>query len=174
MIGYTDPTATTLVIGVGNRILSDEGVGVHIIERLLAAYNIPEDVLLLDGGTLGLDLLYYLKGVKNLLLVDAVELRKDAGTLVRMVNDEVPAFLSIKMSPHQVGIPDMLAVAKMKDLYPENVILWGVEPDSLEIGMDLSPTVEARVPVLIDEVLKQLEAWGHKLQPKLPAVEKIA
>lgn len=138
----------------------------HVIERILAAYNIPEDVLLLDGGTLGLDLLYYLQGVKNLLMVDAVELRKDAGTIIRMVNDEVPAFLSLKMSPHQVGIPDMLAVAKMKDLYPENVILWGVEPESLEIGMDLTPVVEAQVPVLIDEVLKQLETWGHHLTPK--------
>ncbi len=166
MTGYSDPTASTLVIGVGNRILSDEGVGVHVIERLLAAYNIPGDVLLLDGGTLGLDLLYYLQGVKNLLMIDAVELRKDAGTIVRMVNDEVPAFLSLKMSPHQVGIPDMLAVAKMKDLYPENVILWGVEPESLEIGMDLTPVVEAQVPVLMDEVLKQLEAWGHHLEPK--------
>ena len=138
----------------------------HVIERIIAAYNIPEDLLLLDGGTLGLDLLYYLQGVKNLLMVDAVELRKDAGTIIRMVNDEVPAFLSLKMSPHQVGIPDMLAVAKMKDLYPENVILWGVEPESLEIGMDLTPVVEAQVPVLIDEVLKQLETWGHHLTPK--------
>lgn len=166
MPGFVDPTAKTLVIGVGNRILSDEGLGVHVIERLLAGYQIPEDVLLLDGGTLGLDLLYYLQGVENLLLIDAVEMRKEAGTLIRMVNNEVPAFLSMKMSPHQVGIPDMLAVAKMKDLYPQNVILWGVEPDSLELGMDLSPTVEAKVPVLIDEVLKQLEAWGHRLEPK--------
>ncbi len=166
MTTFQDPNAKTLVIGVGNRILSDEGVGVHVIERILAAYIIPKDVLVLDGGTLGLDLLYYLQGVENLLMVDAVELRKDAGTLVRMVNDEVPAFLSLKMSPHQVGIPDMMAVAKMKDLYPANVILWGVEPDSLELGMELSPIVEARVPVLVAEVIKQLESWGHTLQPK--------
>ena len=169
MPGFVDPTAKTLVIGVGNRILSDEGLGVHVIERLLAGYQIPEDVLLLDGGTLGLDLLYYLQGVENLLLIDAVEMRKEAGTLIRMVNNEVPAFLSMKMSPHQVGIPDMLAVAKMKDLYPQNVILWGVEPDSLELGMELSPTVEAILPTLIDEVLKELEAWGHHLEPKVAA-----
>ncbi len=168
---FQDPTAKTLVIGVGNRILSDEGVGVHVIERLLAGYVIPTDVLVLDGGTLGLDLLYYLQGVENLLLIDAVEMRKEAGTLIRMVNDEVPAFLSMKMSPHQVGIPDMLAVAKLKDLYPQNVILWGVEPDSLELGLDLSPTIEARVPVLIDEVLKQLEAWGNRLEPKVAAAK---
>ncbi|MCX6081778.1 MAG: HyaD/HybD family hydrogenase maturation endopeptidase [Chloroflexi bacterium] len=168
---FQDPTAKTLVIGVGNRILSDEGVGVHVIERLLAGYVIPTDVLVLDGGTLGLDLLYYLQGVENLLLIDAVEMRKEAGTLIRMVNDEVPAFLSMKMSPHQVGIPDMLAVAKLKDLYPQNVILWGVEPDSLELGLDLSPTIEARVPVLIEEVLKQLEAWGNRLEPKVAAAK---
>lgn len=166
MSNFQDPNAKTLVIGVGNRILSDEGVGVHVIERLLASYIIPPDVLVLDGGTLGLDLLYYLQGVENLLMVDAVELRRDAGTLVRMVNDEVPAFLSLKMSPHQVGIPDMMAVAKMKDLYPANVILWGVEPDSLDLGMELSPIVEAKVPLLIEEVLKQLASWGHTLQPK--------
>ncbi len=162
---FQDPSHTTLVIGVGNRILSDEGVGVHVIERLFAAYKIPEEVLILDGGTLGLDLLYYLKGVENLLLIDAVELRKDPGSLVRMVNDEVPAFLSLKMSPHQVGIPDMLAVAKLKDLYPNNVILWGVQPDSLELGLDLSATIEAKMPLLIDEVIKQLAAWGHILIP---------
>jgi hydrogenase maturation protease len=166
---FKDPSPTTLVIGVGNRILSDEGVGVHVIERLWAAYKIPEEVLILDGGTLGLDLLYYLKGVENLLLVDAVELRKEPGALVRMVNDEVPAFLSMKMSPHQVGIPDMLAVAKLKDLYPRNVILLGVQPESLELGMDLSPTIEARMPVLIDDVIKQLQAWGHVISLVTPA-----
>jgi hydrogenase maturation protease len=116
-----------------------------------------------------LDLLYYLKGVENLLLVDAVELRKEPGALVRMVNDEVPAFLSMKMSPHQVGIPDMLAVAKLKDLYPRNVILLGVQPESLELGMDLSPTIEARMPVLIDDVIKQLQAWGHVISLVTPA-----
>jgi hydrogenase maturation protease len=166
---FKDPSPTTLVIGVGNRILSDEGVGVHVIERLWAAYKIPEEVLILDGGTLGLDLLYYLKGVENLLLVDAVELRKEPGALVRMVNEEVPAFLSMKMSPHQVGIPDMLAVAKLKDLYPRNVILLGVQPESLELGMDLSATIEARMPVLINEVLKQLQAWGHVISLVTPA-----
>ena len=163
---FEHPTAKTLVIGVGNLILSDEGVGVHVIQRLHAGYVIPPEVLVLDGGTLGLDLLYYLQGVENLLMVDAVELRKEAGTLVRMVNEEVPAFLSLKMSPHQVGISDMLAVAKLKDLYPPNVILWGVQPESLELGMDLSPTVEAQVPQLMEEVLKQLQTWGHHLQPK--------
>jgi hydrogenase maturation protease len=116
------PSVETLILGVGNLLLSDEGVGLRVLERLAATYDLPEGVQTLDGGTLGLDLLYYLEGVENLLIIDAVEMGKEPGTLLRLEGDEVPAFLSIKISPHQIGIPDMLFAAKLKDLYPRNVV----------------------------------------------------
>ena len=115
--------------------MSDEGVGIHVIQRLIAAYQLPEQVQILDGGTLGVDLLYYLEGIENLLLIDAVEAHKEPGTLIRLEGDEVPAFLSIKISPHQLGVPDMLAAAKLKDVYPQRIVLWGVQPERLEIGL---------------------------------------
>ena len=151
----------TLILGVGNLLLSDEGVGVHVIRRLTEKYNLPEEVQILDGGTLGLDLLYHLEGVKNLLLVDAVEMGKEPGNLVRLEDDEVPSFLSMKMSPHQIGIPDMLVAAKLKDMYPENVVLWGMQPASLEVGLELSPIAEAQVDTLVSEIIQQLETWGY-------------
>jgi hydrogenase maturation protease len=151
---------------VGNLLLSDEGVGVRVIERLAATYELPEEVRTLDGGTLGLDLLYHLEGVENLLIVDAVEMVKPPGSLLRMEGEEIPTFLSIKMSPHQVGIPDMLFAAKLKDLYPPNVVLWGIQPGSLEIGLELSPDVSAQVDVLVGEVVKQLAQWGQQAQPR--------
>jgi len=157
---------TTLVLGVGNLLLSDEGVGVHVIKRLVENYQLPEEVQVLDGGTLGMDLLYYLEGAENLILIDAVETRKEAGTLVRLEGDEVPAFLSMKMSPHQVGVPDMLAAAKLKDVFPKQLVLWGIQPELLEIGLDLSPTVEAKVETIIQNVLEQLEIWGHQVVPR--------
>ncbi len=101
-----------------------------------------------------------------LLIVDAVQTDKEAGTLLRLEGDEVPAFLSMKISPHQIGIPDMLFAAKLKDLYPRNVVLFGVQPAVLDIGVELSPVIAPKVEVLVDRVVEQLEEWGHVVQPK--------
>jgi hydrogenase maturation protease len=160
----------TLVLGVGNLLLSDEGAGLRVVERLVTTYQIPKEVQALDGGTLGLDLLHYLERaegqpVDNLLVVDAVEMGEQPGALVRLEGDEVPSFLSVKMSPHQIGIPDMLFAAKLRDLYPPNVVLWGVQPGCLEIGLDLSPPVAAQVDVLVEKILDELAQWGHHLTP---------
>ena len=161
-----EPNAVTLVLGVGNLLLSDEGVGVHVIERLLAEYQVPEEVQVLDGGTLGLDLLYYLEGVENLLIIDAVDMDGKPGELMRMEGDEVPAFITMKMSPHHIGIPDMLAAAKLKGCYPRNVVLWGIQPDLLELGTELSPVIDAKVDVLVGKALAELDQWGHTAHPK--------
>jgi hydrogenase maturation protease len=146
--------------------LSDEGVGVHVAQRLIREYNLPEDILVLDGGTLGLDLLYYLEGIENLLMIDAVLMNKEPGSLLRMVDDEVPSYMSFKMSPHHIGIPDMLFAAKLKGLYPPNVILWGVQPGVVELGLDLSESVAKQVDTLLDKILEELHLWGCKLQPQ--------
>ncbi|MBI5942967.1 MAG: HyaD/HybD family hydrogenase maturation endopeptidase [Chloroflexi bacterium] len=145
--------------------MSDEGVGVHVIERLSAGYEISEEVQILDGGTLGMDLLYYLEGIENLLLVDAVETHKDPGTIIHLEGEEVPAFLALKISPHQIGVPDMLAAARFKDLYPKRLVLWGIQPELMEIGLDLSPLVESKVEILVNKLAEQLKAWGHAVTP---------
>lgn len=156
----------TLIIGVGNLLLSDEGVGIHVAQRLLREYQLPEEVLVLDGGTLGLDLLYYLEGIENLLMIDAVLMNKDPGSLMRMADDEVPSYMSFKMSPHHIGIPDMLFAAKLKGLYPPNVVLWGVQPEIVDIGLDLSESVANQVDPLLDHILDELQQWGVILEPQ--------
>jgi len=155
--------AKTLVLGVGNLILSDEGAGVHVIEHLVRNYRLPGEIQCLDGGTLGMDLLYYLEGIENLLIVDAVQAGKEPGELVRLEGDEVPSYLSIKISPHQIGIPDMLFAAKLKGLYPKNIVLWGIQPENLEVGLDLSPVVANQVDRLVSLVIDQLQQWGHTI-----------
>jgi hydrogenase maturation protease len=165
------PSIRTLILGVGNLLLSDEGVGLRVVERLVRTYELPQEVQALDGGTLGLDLLYYLESedgcpVDNLLIIDAVEMKKEPGTLLRLEGDEVPSYLSIKISPHQVGIPDMLFAAKLKDLYPRNVVLWGVQPGVLDAGLELSPPVAAQVDVLVENAVKELAQWGDHLHPR--------
>lgn len=157
------PTYQTLVLGVGNTLLFDDGFGVHVVERLVQQYVLPKEVHALDGGTLGMDLLYYLEGVENLLIVDAVEAHRPPGSLLRLSGDEVPAFLSLKVSPHQMGIPDMLAAAKLKGSFPKNIVLWGVQPASLEVGLELSETVSPLVDVVVEKAVEELKKWGHQL-----------
>lgn len=154
------------MLGVGNLLLSDDGVGVHTIRHLQEVAQLPGEVQVLDGGTMGLDLLHYLEGVSHLLIVDAVEMDQPPGTLERLVGDQVPAYLSLKMSPHEIGLPDMLFAAKLRDLYPAEVVVWGVQPATTEVGLDLSPPVAARLDVLVEKVLEELARWGIKPRRK--------
>lgn len=153
----------TLVLGVGNTLMMDEGIGVRVVERLVQNFMIPEEVQVLDGGTLGMDLLYYMEGVPNLLIVDAVQANREPGYLLRLTNDEVPAFLSMKMSPHQIGVPDMLATARLRGTTPPNIVLWGVQPEKIEIGLELSETLAALVNPLVANVVDELRKWGHQV-----------
>ncbi len=154
------PPARTLVLGVGNLLLSDDGVGVHAVRRLQERLDLPREVQILDGGTLGLDLLPYLEKVDQLLIIDAVDDGRPPGTLVRLAGDQVPAYLAVKMSPHEIGLPDLLFAAQLREHYPREVVIWGVQPASTEVGLDLSPPVAAQLDTLVEKVLGDLAGWG--------------
>ncbi len=146
----------TLVLGVGNLLLSDDGVGIHTIQRLQAAHDFPEEVQVVDGGTCGLDLLQFLEGIERLIIVDAAKMNKPTGTVVRLEGKQVPAYLSLKTSPHEIGLPELLFAAKLIDIYPEKVVVFGVQPESLETSLDLTPSVEARVNELVELVAAEV------------------
>ena len=153
--------AETLVLGLGNILLRDEGVGVRVVERLLEQYEFPEEVRVMDGGTLGLDLLPYVEVASRLLVIDAVQAGKPPGTLVRMEGDEIPVFLDAsKVSPHQEGLQDLLAVALLKGYLPEELVFWGAQIESLAVGLELSEPVAAQVDALGGKVLQELAQWG--------------
>jgi hydrogenase maturation protease len=150
----------TLVLGLGNILLGDEGVGVRVVERLQARYEFPPEVQVLDGGTLGMDLLPYVGDADRLLVLDALELGAEPGTVARLEGDEVPAFMGIKISPHQMGLADLLAAARLCDLFPEELVLWGVQPGVIDVGLELSPATAPQVDVLVDRALAELNQWG--------------
>ncbi len=153
----------TLVLGLGNILLSDEGVGVHIVRLLQERYEFPQEVDLMDGGTLGLDLLPYVEDAQRLLIVDAVQMDAPAGTVARLEGDEVMAIFRTPISLHQMGVNDLLAAARLLDRYPEQVVLWGIQPAVLDVGLELSPPVAAQVETLAQNVLAELQQWG--IQP---------
>ena len=145
-----------VVLGVGNLLLTDEGIGIHAIQRILDKKLLPDEVEIVDGGTAGLALLYFLEGVDTLVIVDAVETGGPPGTIVRLAGDRIPAYMALKVSPHEITLPDFLAAAKLRDLYPKEVVVWGMQPGSLEVGVDLSPDLQARLDMLVEYVVKEV------------------
>jgi len=158
------------VLGLGNILLGDEGVGIRAIERFRERYDVPEWVEIVDGGTAGIDLLPVLRPGAALIIVDAIKPDRGPGTMLRLEDDEVPAFLSAKLSPHQIGLPDLLATAQLLDRVPSKLILLGIEPKSLETGVRLTPELDEKVDGLVEKIadeLRQLgiEALDRRLEP---------
>lgn len=153
-------THNALVLGIGNLIMSDDGVGVRVVQELKREYRFPRGVEVVDGGTLGLDLLPMLEGKSHLIMVDAVETGKMPGTCVRLTGDELPIAFETKLSPHQMGLKDLLAVARLTGQAPPEMVLIGIQPRCLEVDEKLSPEVELQVETVKGAVLKELADIG--------------
>jgi hydrogenase maturation protease len=150
----------TLVLGIGNILLQDEGLGVRALERLKQDYCVPSAIQLVDGGVMGLDLLPYLEDLSTLLVIDAVQTGQPPGTLVRLEGDAIPAALALKMSMHQAGLQELLATSRLQGTSPPKVVLWGMEPANVDWGLDLSAPVAARLDALVHAVVEELQDWG--------------
>jgi len=155
---------SALVLGVGNVLLRDEGVGVRAVEELQRLYRFGEGVELLDGGTAGIELLRYLDGIDHLIVIDAVAAGTPPGTVMRVEGGDVPATFETRITPHQLGLSDLLATAKLTDVMPPFLVLFGVEPGSLETGLEFSPEVEGALGKLCGHVVEELRRLGYAVE----------
>ena len=146
----------TVVIGVGNVICQDDGLGVRALERLRRRHRLPADVRLVEGGTAGLLLLPYLAEADRVILVDAVEFDAPAGTLVRLDGAEVVGSLAGGGTVHELGAVDLLRAARFSGAWPRRLTLLGMRPDRTGIGTDLSPAVDAALDRLADRIAAEL------------------
>jgi hydrogenase maturation protease len=158
-----------LVLGIGNILLSDEGIGVRAVEELRKNYSFSDGVEIMDGGTLGIDLLYFMEGFQKLLVIDAVLGGDSPGTLYKFKGDEVKAYFRKKVSAHELGFQEVLALADLLGKKPEEIVLIGIEPESLDISVELSYSIKRRMQDLIDKVLEQLREWGINYERVKPA-----
>lgn len=147
------------VIGLGNILQQDDGAGVAAVQQLAAQAGRWPDALLIDGGTLGLELLSYVEDATHLLLLDAVITGAAPGTLVRLEGDAVPLQLSTKLSPHQAGVVDLLAAAYLQGRLPQQIVVLGVVPQQIAWGMQLTPVVEEQLAGLVAAAAGQLDRW---------------
>jgi len=159
-----------LVLGLGNILLTDEGVGVHVVESLLERYIVPDGVDVVDGGTSGMDMLDMMTDRDHIVIVDAVRTGAPPATVVRLAEDEVPAFFRTKISPHQLGLSDVLATLTIMDKEPGGITLIGVVPVDMGTALALSPAITEKVPEMVDLVVAELAALGAPPEPRFAAV----
>jgi len=149
-----------MVLGVGNLLFTDEGVGIHVIRKLEERYSFPENVSIQDGGVLGINLLGVISDADHLIVVDAVKNGGKPGDLHRLEGEQIPKRILAKNSLHEVDLLEALTLCQALDKVPETVIV-GVEPKDIEsVGLEPTPPVQEKMDKLIDMVLKELERFG--------------
>jgi hydrogenase maturation protease len=158
--------APLLVLGLGNVLCGDDGLGVVAVTHIANRYEIPEGLRLLDGGTLGLSLLRYFDEAEDVLLVDAIRGDAPPGALVRLEGDEVAPAVRDRLSPHQIGVADLLDSLRLLDAYPRRMTLLGLVPVTLELGLSLSAPVQRGLPILVEAVVAEIRRLGFVLVPR--------
>ena len=155
-----------LVLGLGNLLCGDDGLGAAAIARLDRDWEAPEGALVLDGGTLGLSLLPYVEDAVDAILVDAIRDDAPPGSFVRLTGEDVAPAVLHRLSPHQVGVADLLDGARLHDRYPSRLVLLGLVPQTLGLGAERSAAVESRLPDLIDQLVAEALGMGHVFSPR--------
>jgi len=149
-----------LVLGVGNPLMTDDGFGLALLEYLRRSREWPADVTLMDGGTWGMNLLPAIEDADALLILDAIDAGREPGALVSLGRDELPRYVAQKLSPHQVDLRDVLALAELRGHLPSHAAALGVQPAKVELGTDLSEVASRRLGSAADAACAVLLGWG--------------
>lgn len=152
-----------LVLGIGNLLLGDEAIGVRIVEALEQRYLLPPHVEVLDGGTSGMDLLDVMANRDHLIVADAVLTGDEPGSVVMLHDDEIPAMFTRKVSPHQIGLADVLMALRLTGEFPARLTLVGVVPQTLEPGIALSSVVQQALEPALQQIVAALKQEGVKV-----------
>jgi len=147
------------VLGIGNTILSDEGFGVRVVEHLQKNFTFPENVGLIDGGTLGVELQHFIIGTQKLLIIDSIDGGAESGKIFHLRDEEILNHFTQKISAHEIGIQDILTMLEITGKKIPCVELLGVQPYSLEAGTELTAPMKKLVPIFAEKALAILKSW---------------
>jgi hydrogenase maturation protease len=158
-----------VVIGLGNPLMGDDGLGIAVLDELRTGYSLAPEVELVDGGTWGMNLLPVIEDADELILIDAIDVGATPGTFVRLEHARLPRYLATKISPHQVDLRDVLALAELRGTLPADTVALGVQPASVELRNSLSDVVGCCVDALARAVVHELARRGHPAEGFLAA-----
>ncbi len=151
--------ASVTLIGLGNILMRDEGVGVHAVRAIQAGYEVPAGLEIVDGGTSALDLLPYIEKRERVLFVDAVNFGREPGFIKVLESREIPAIFGTKGSLHHLGLMDVLATAQLLDISPQEICLIGIQPQAIEVGLELTETIQAKMELFLAQIMAKLKDW---------------
>ena len=151
----------TVVIGLGSPRMGDDGLGLLALEALSRSHAFDPEPLFVDGGTWGMNLLPIIESAERLLFVDAIRAGGTPGELVVIERDGLPRGLGIKLSPHQIDLQEVLALAELRGRLPGEAVAMGLEPERVELGCGLSPAVVRGLDALLEGIGERLATWGH-------------
>ncbi|MGE4318595.1 MAG: HyaD/HybD family hydrogenase maturation endopeptidase [Deferribacterales bacterium] len=155
-----------VVFGAGNLLLSDEGLGVHLVKRMNEKYAPSDDVEFYDGGTMGILATHKLEETKHVIIVDSLEAEGEAGELrVYQKEDIMLEKIPAKMSPHQIGLQEVLTLSELRGKAPESITFYGVIPASLDSDVELSPEVHKRMEEIDEMIVSELKTFGIDMCP---------
>ena len=149
-----------VVIGMGNVLMQDEGIGVRVTEAFECLFEAPPEVSIVDGGTTGMELMSEIRGCDHLIVADAVNTGAAPGALVRLADEQVPAFFQTKLSNHQLGLSDILALLKLEDGVPGSITIIGLVPFELQNVLGLSEGARKALPEMVEMLADELRALG--------------
>jgi hydrogenase maturation protease len=158
-----------VVIGLGNPLMGDDGLGLAVLDQLRSEYALAPEVELVDGGTWGMNLLPVIEEAHELILIDAIDAGEPPGTLVRLEHERLPRYLATKLSPHEVDLHDVLALAELRGTLPLDTVALGLQPKSIELRNSLSDVLRCRVGTLAAAVAQELAQRGHAAEGLLMA-----
>jgi len=148
--------------------MGDDGLGLVALEALRAGWHFDPHVELIDGGTWGMNLLPFIEGAERLLFLDAVDAGLPPGSMISMERDELPRFFALKLSPHQIDLREVLALAEFRGTLPQDTVALGLQPERVEMSTRLSSTVSGAIDQLVQSTIDRLEVWGHTVEPLVP------
>ena len=152
--------SNTLVLGIGNTLLSDEGIGIHVINYLRQQYPAPDGVTYLDGGTLSFTLASEIEDADHLIVVDAAQIGKPPGSVTCLTGSEMDTFLgTTKRSVHEVGLLDLLDIARLTDTLPANRALIGIQPEVMDWGEQPTAAVSSAIPAAAKYIRDLIADW---------------
>lgn len=161
----TDPLPSrTTVIGLGNPLMGDDGLGLAALARLARDWDLPATVEVLDGGTWGMNLLPMIEEAESLLFLDAIDARAEPGSQIVLEREEIPRYFAHKLSPHQIDLREVLALAEWRGTLPDRTAAMGLQPETVGLGVELSAVLQRRLPALVEAVVQRLRRDGHELR----------
>lgn len=156
-----DTSLFDVVLGVGNPLMGDDGLGIAVVAHVQSAWGEAPELMIVDGGTWGMNLLPIIEQARRVLIIDAIDRGAEPGTLVVLQRDEIPRYLGRTLSPHQLDLREVLALAELRGTLPEETVAVGIQPAQIELSLELSPVVAATVPALLGEIAARLAQWGY-------------